>query len=106
MIEQHRYGFLKGLHHPVRIPGEVLIIIGVGYEFIQRFKVIAPVRSEYGIYRKALIAFIVAKYPIPEKFIGLFDVVVIELIVDDPDPGADAGQRPYVKCDVLGGQRL
>ena len=74
MIEQERHGVLEGIQHSVRIPGEIPIIVGVGDEFIQRLYVAAPVRSEYGIYRKAFIAFIVPKNDILEKFVGQFDM--------------------------------
>src|SRR5260370_6559583 len=81
-------------------PIEVFIIVGVGDEVIQGLYVAAPIWSEDGVYGKALIAFIVSKHAIPEEFIGLVGpiFIFIELIVDDPNPSADAGQCPHIKC--------
>ena len=78
-------------------------------ELIQGLGVAAPIRSKHRIYRKALIAFVVSKHAILEELIGQFGPVLCfqrltELIVDDPNPRADAGQSPHIKLYIGSGK--
>ena len=93
---------MKRIDHSVRVPYKIFVIIGISYELAQSLYVGAPIGSEHRVYRKALIAFVVPKYAILEELIGQFGPVfvfnfIVELIVNDADPRADAGQRPYIK---------
>jgi hypothetical protein len=82
---------------------EVFIIIRLTNEVIEGVYVAAPIGAEYGIDGEALIAFIISKHAVPEEFVCLFDFFIfIALIVDDPNPRADAGQCPHIKR-YLGG---
>src|ERR1700730_4892788 len=106
LIEQKRHGVLEDIHHSVRVPQEVFIIVGVGDEAIQSFYVAAPIRSEDGVYGKALIAFVVSKNAILEELVSLLYLIflVIPLIINDPNPSADAGQCPHIKRYTGGGK--
>src|SRR5215469_1546039 len=54
------------------------------------------IRGEYRVHRKALERFIVAKYA-AEEIVGFLDfVVLLSLVIENPDPGADTRQRPYI----------
>ena len=76
-----------------------------------RLCVAAPIRSNILLVdRKVFIAFIVSKYAIFEELIGQFSSVFVfnlfvfnfiaELIVNNANPGADAGQCPYIKLYI------
>src|SRR6478609_5919761 len=64
--------------------------------------------TKHGVYGEALIAFVVSKHAILEELIGLFRPGFvfnsIKLIVDDPNPGADAGQSPHLKLYICVGK--
>src|SRR5215813_10936634 len=96
-VRQHRHGCLDGIHHPVRQP-YILIILRLGQKSHQSPCVAEPIWSKYRVYRKALIGFIIPKHVVLEEIVRLFDLFAwIALIVDKPDPCADARQRPYIK---------
>ena len=70
----------------------------------------APIRRKRPVYGKVLIAFIVPENPVPEKLMGQFDPVLIyDLIfigriidvIDDTNPGIDAGQCPHIKIYLV-----
>ena len=116
LIEENLHGVLEDIHHSVRVPEEVFIVVAVGDEVIQSLYVAAPIRSENGVYRKARIAFVVPKNSILEELIGQFGPVFVfdffvfnfiaELIVNNANPCADAGQCPHIKRYIVGGERF
>ena len=68
----------------------ILVVFDIKQEIPDRFGVGAPIRRKYRIHRKALEDLVIAKH-ITEEFVSLFNAItLLELVVDDADPGADA----------------
>src|SRR5262249_19786088 len=81
---------------------KILIALGVHQEFCYRTHFRSEVGSEHRVSRKARIGFVVAEYPTKKcaSFFRLLDRATVELVVDNADPGTDAGQCPYIECDA------
>src|SRR6202011_4747423 len=82
VVKQNGHGFLNVIHHFVRLPSELFVVGWVSNEVVEGVYVAGPIRPEYRVDRKALIAFIVSKHAVLEELIGLFGpiFIFIELI--------------------------